>query len=634
MDFEINSLELFRGVFASAPAAMLIVTNAGTIVQANEKAAEVLKYPQKKLKGKSIDTLLSPAEYDSPIDQLIPKTAGSIKVNITPGKGPGLPGEVTFNSLPEGEYFLLTLQTSPLPEKNLSEEKFRLAVNAAPNGILIVDSSGKITFVNSTVEKYFGYSAAELIGMKVEMLIPKDMKKEHVKFRKQYLKSLESRPMGMGRELFGLRKNGTVFPLEIGLNPVVAAKGTEIIVVVVDITLRRKLEEEQKILDKRIQRSQKYESLSVLAGGIAHDFNNLLTGVLGNADLALLILPPESTVRDYISSIQKSALRAADLSKQMLAYSGQGNFIIQPLDLNKIIEEMTHLLRVSISNKTVINYKLYPGLPAVEGDVNQIRQIVMNLITNASEAIGDKSGIITINTGAMECDVQYLTELSLDKQLEPGIYVYLEIADTGCGMNKETQARIFDPFYTTKFSGRGLGLAAVEGIIRNHGGAIKVYSEINRGTTFKLLFPCSAREAVKFTEESVDFSKLKGEGKVLVIDDEDTVRALARKTLEGAGFQVITSNDGREGLKIFNELQHELTLILLDLVMPHLHGEQVFQKVHRARPEIPVIIMSGYHEQEISNRFTGRQIAGFIQKPLRPKILLQKILIALADQKN
>jgi signal transduction histidine kinase len=418
----------------------------------------------------------------------------------------------------------------------------------------------------------------------------------------------------------------------VGLNPIETAEGLEVLAVIADITQRKQMEARQKGLEAQIQQTQKLESLGVLAGGIAHDFNNILTGVLGSADLALLTMSAASPARHLLENIQTSAIRAADLCRQMLAYSGKGKFIIEALDLNEVIEEMSQLLHISISKKAVFNYNLYPDLPAVEGDATQIRQVVMNLITNASEAIGDKSGVITVTTGAMECDTQYLGELFLAEELVPGFYVYLEVADTGSGMDKETQKKIFDPFFTTKFSGRGLGLAAVLGIVRSHHGAIKVYSEKDRGTTFKILFPCSPKAPLKSLEEALVIESLNGQQAVLIIDDEDTVRAVARQTLELAGLTVLTAPDGREGVKLFEAKKEEIALVLLDLTMPHLSGEEVYRKIRRLRRSVPVIIISGYNEQELSGRFAGKGVAGSMQKPLRPRELLKTVKQVLAPK--
>ena len=525
----------------------------------------------------------------------------------------------------------INTQLSSSPGADISDEKFRLALEAAPSGIIMTDEAGRITLVNSQTERYFGYTSDELIGQQIEILLPTSLRKRHPTLRAAFLQKPESRPMGAGRDLVAVRKDGSEFPVEIGLNPIKTEKGIEVLAVVVDITQRKRLEEERSNLEKQLQQAQKLESLGNLAGGVAHDFNNILTGIIGNADLALLDLSPASSVRAYIENAQKAAIRAADLCKQMLAYSGKGRFLIQALDLNQAIEEISHLLQASISETAIISYNLYPDLPAIEADASQIHQVILNLVTNASEAIGDTSGVITITTALIDCDAQYLAETFLDDGLEQGAYVYLEVADTGCGMDKETQDKIFDPFYTTKFTGRGLGLAAVLGIVRGHKGAIEVNSEPGRGTAFRILFPCSHKEAVKASKEALNIESFQGKGKglainkVLVIDDEEGIRMVAQRTLERAGLQVITASDGREGLKVFEETKDELSLVILDLTMPHLNGEEALVEMRQINPDVPVILTSGYNEQEISTRFEGQELAGFIQKPFRPTVLLAMV---------
>ncbi|BCL63218.1 hypothetical protein DGMP_39110 [Desulfomarina profundi] len=264
-----------------------------------------------------------------------------------------------------------------------------------------------------------------------------------------------------------------------------------------DITEQIHAMEKKKAFEKQMLQVQKLESLGVLAGGIAHDFNNILTAVIGHCELAQQRLSTESPALENLRQINMAAGRAADLANQMLAYSGKGKFVIEPLDISGIISEMMHILSVSVSKKAILRYDLARDLPSVEADATQLRQIVMNLVINGSDAIGDENGVIAISTGVMECDRSYLQNVQLEADLSPGRYVFFEVADTGCGMTQETMLRIFEPFFSTKFTGRGLGMAAVLGIVRGHGGAIKIYSEVDKGSTFKVLLPSSTLVPVK-----------------------------------------------------------------------------------------------------------------------------------------
>ncbi|MFO0939339.1 MAG: response regulator [Pirellulales bacterium] len=278
---------------------------------------------------------------------------------------------------------------------------------------------------------------------------------------------------------------------------------------------------------------------------------------------------------------------------------------------------------MSISKKCVLKLHLLPSIPPIEADAVQLRQIIMNLIINASDAIGERSGVIALTTGMMYCDRAYLAETYLDENLPEGVYVFLEIADTGCGMSDETRARIFDPFFTTKASGRGLGLAAVLGIVRGHRGALRIYSEIGKGTTFKVALPATNLPAqLVRSAEQLD-STWRGEGTVLVVDDEEAVRSLVRFMLERMGFTVLTACDGREGVALFGSANAEIKLVIVDMTMPHLDGAETFRELRRIQSDVKAILTSGYNEQSAISQFAGKGLAGFIQKPFRFDELLE-----------
>jgi signal transduction histidine kinase/CheY-like chemotaxis protein len=398
-----------------------------------------------------------------------------------------------------------------------------------------------------------------------------------------------------------------------------------------DVTERHAIEAERQKLEAKVQQSQKLESLGLLAGGIAHDFNNLLTSILGNADLAKSELSPLTPARQSLEGIETAARRAADLCRQLLAYSGKGRFRIQPLDLRELVEEMGHLLTLSISKKAVLNFHFAQDLPAVEADATQVRQVVMNLILNASEAIADRSGVIAVSTGAAWCDEAYLKGTHAAEDIPAGTYVYLEVSDTGVGMDRETLAKVFDPFFSTKFTGRGLGLAAVLGIMRGHKGAIKIYSEPGKGTSFKLLFPASEHKALGMPGAGGPAPAWKSQGTVLVADDEETIRALARRILERAGFSVLLASDGREAVELFRREHARVRMVLLDLTMPHLDGEACYRELRQIDPTVKVVLSSGYNEQDVVNRFAGKGLAGFVQKPYTADELIAMVRQCLGE---
>jgi signal transduction histidine kinase/CheY-like chemotaxis protein len=408
---------------------------------------------------------------------------------------------------------------------------------------------------------------------------------------------------------------------------------------VTDLSERRRAEEDKLALERRVQHAQKLESLGVLAGGIAHDFNNILVAILGNADLALADLSPMSPVRGNLQEIQKATKRAAELANQMLAYSGKGRFVVEPIDPGKLIEEISHLLEISITKKAVLKLNFAENLPTFSGSVTQIRQIIMYLITNASLGIGESSGVIALSTGAMDCDRTYLDDVnnvlphSLDEQQPEGVYTYFEVADTGCGMDAEIIEKIFDPFFTTKLTGRGLGMSAVLGIVRGHKGVLKIDSQVGKGTTFRVFFPAnepSDNDVAVRRKDKAEVKDWRGSGTVLIVDDEETVCAVGKQILERMGFSVLMAPDGRAALKVFREHADEIVCVLLDLTMPHMDGKEAFRAMQRLHPGVRVILCSGYNEQDAIGRLTGIGLAGFIQKPFNMATLKEKLVEVLA----
>jgi signal transduction histidine kinase/CheY-like chemotaxis protein len=395
---------------------------------------------------------------------------------------------------------------------------------------------------------------------------------------------------------------------------------------VTDITELKESEEKRLKLEQKMQQAQKLESLGILAGGIAHDFNNLLMGVIGNTDIMLYELPENSSLKNKLLDIKKAAKRASELTNQMLAYSGRGSFIVEPININELVQEMSSFLESSISKKVDLIYVFHKNLPPVKGDATQIRQVVMNLIVNASESIGNESGKIQVITDIAEIDKSLIDNLAVNNGIEPGRYLSLEITDTGCGIEETKMKLIFDPFYTTKFTGRGLGLAAVLGIIRSHKGALNLKSKINEGTTFKLFLPISdsdkkAEPAPADSSTSVNGEKLN----ILVIDDEDYIRKLTTRMLKIAGHTSFTAGDGKAGIEIFRNTNKELSCVILDLTMPDIDGEDVLKELKKINPLVPVVISSGYSPDDITKRFRDNEIAGFLQKPYQLSELLEAV---------
>ncbi|MFH0946633.1 MAG: response regulator [Planctomycetota bacterium] len=339
-------------------------------------------------------------------------------------------------------------------------------------------------------------------------------------------------------------------------------------------------------------------------------------------------------MRNSILEIQVASKRAAEIADQMLAYSGKGLFVTEAIDLATLLRGMSHLLAVSISKKIEFRTQFAGDLPTIKGDITQLRQIILNLILNAAEAIGERTGVITLSTGLMKCDRAYLDaagKLIRAKNDQPppeGSYVYFEVSDTGSGMTAATMEKIFDPFFTTKFTGRGLGLAAAQGIVRGHRGVIEIQSEVGKGTTFKVLFPAGKRQrslGVVQAGGETEPEVWRGSGTVLFVDDVEEVRAAGQRMLEHIGFGVITAAGGQEAVEVLRQHADEIVCVLLDLTMPGLDGREAFQEMCRLHPDIPVILCSGYTEHSTAREFAGRGLAGFLKKPFDLRGLRRKL---------
>lgn len=506
-----------------------------------------------------------------------------------------------------------------------SESRFRSLVNNTLDMITVLAPDGTMLYESPSVKTILGHELDALVGRNcLDFIHPDDVPE----VKKHYANVLEH-PGAVSSVQFRFRHaNGSYIPLEVVASSFLDDPGIKGLVVNSrDITERMRMEEERHRIEIRMREVQKLESLGILAGGIAHDFNNLLMAILGNADLARHSLAPDAAARQNIEEIIHASHRASELCRQMLAYSGKGRFIVDFYDIADIVRGMGQMLEVSISKKASVRYALAPSLPAVEIDATQIRQVILNLITNASESLEDAAGIISISVDATEYTRQRLSDYYLGESLPEGRYVCIEVADTGCGMDAETRSRIFDPFYTTKFAGRGLGLAAVLGIIRGHKGAIKVQSTPGRGTTFSVLLPASNAAVISSAAHATPLEAHAGDGVVLFIDDEAVVRNVGSAMLARLGYRVVTAADGRKGLEVFREQGDRIACILLDLTMPDMGGEETFYELRRLRPDARIILSSGFDEQDVTHRFANCGLTGFIQKPYT----LTKLREALAS---
>lgn len=501
-----------------------------------------------------------------------------------------------------------------------SEQQYRSLVEHSPMPIF-VHRDGKFVYLNPAATRMHGaITAEELIGVRLIDLV-------HPDYRESFLRSLaHDAHVPFQTTLKLCRLDGEIIDVEATRIAVRFQGAPALLVICTDVTERNRIADSQRQLDIQVQHAQKLESLAALAGGIAHDFNNTLATILGNADLALMELPEITEQRLSIERIRAAACRASELTNQLLAYSGKGKFVVELVDLVELVKDTTPLLEVSVSPSISLRHDLSPNSPFVLGDVPQLRQLLVNLVTNAAEAIGDRAGEITISLRPSWMQTAYASDFSLNETLPPGAYTSIIVRDTGSGMDTQTRKRIFDPFFTTKFPGRGLGLAAVMGIVRGHGGAVKVYSEPDQGTTFEVLLPKAEgklKVAPSIVPRSVEEVPLGGT--VLVVDDEPEVRSVAERMLARSGYRVHSASDGLTALRVYEQHGPSIDVVLLDMMMPGLRGDEVLAKLRSMNPEVRVVLFSGYSEQDLSTHFDDQVPDAFVQKPFTVKKLLDAI---------
>jgi PAS domain S-box-containing protein len=514
-------------------------------------------------------------------------------------------------------------------------------LESVPDPAFAKDREGRYLYVNEATCRILGRSEDELLGRRAEDLFERDDADRLGEADERVLagETVESR-----HELESHEGNGSVTyqiiktPLRDDGGRIQGVAG-----IARDVSAFETAHQARRELEQKLLQAQKLESLSVMAGGIAHDFNNLLAAILGNAELALQVVRSDSSAHDCLQDIRDASLRAAELSKQMLAFSGRAAMTQRELRLNDELRSLKPLLESSISKKATLAYNLGPELPPLRGDPAQLRQLIVNLVTNASEALPDGQGVIRVKTELAYWDRVQLASTYVDDDLEPGDYVQILVTDDGCGMDEKTRAKLFEPFYSEKFVGRGLGMAAALGIVRGHRGAIEVRSTPNEGTTVTVALP-SAAGPDSDTDAAPSGTRRRQRARirtpvghsqdapiVLVVDDEPSVLSLAQRILSQAGYRILTASDGRAGLELLARFGDQVRLVLLDLTMPYLDGNETYRLMREAHPELAVILSSGYNQREVQERFTGTGLAGFIQKPYHPTRLLQTVARILGE---
>ncbi len=501
-----------------------------------------------------------------------------------------------------------------------SEKMVRALLESASQAILGVNQEGRILLANARTAEIFGYDRDELLGKTIEALVPEGARGAHVHDREDYFAKPRVRPMGMGLDLAGRRKDGSEFPVEISLSYVEAEGETFAIAFVTDITARKRLEDQ-------LLCAQKMEAVGRLAGGVAHDFNNMLTIIAGYNRMMLDQISTLDPMRGYAEEILKASDRAAALTNQLLAFSRRQ--VMQPkvISVNTLMSEAEKMLRRLIGEDVVLQVKLQPELWNIRADPGQIEQVIFNLVINARDALS-QGGRITVETSNIKLDKNYAkTHLGV----HPGPYVMIAVSDNGMGMDAETKNHIFEPFFTTKQKGKGtgLGLSTVYGIVKQSEGDIWVYSEPGKGTAFKIYFPRTGESAEPAAGPADTAAR--GTETILVIEDEVGVRKLVCELLRRQGYTVIEANSGEEALRMSDNGQSAIHLLLTDVVMPDMSGRQIAERLMEARPEMKVLYMSGYTASTIVHHGVLEPELSFISKPFTQESLMAKVREVLED---
>ena len=527
--------------------------------------------------------------------------------------------ELRFMPVPMGVCILsLDVTDNKVAERKRveSEDMFRELFRASPDGIILVSHEGEILLSNAEADRIFGYDGDGLAGRSVDDLLPAALRSAHAGLRHSYAASPAKRAMGQGRELRGRRRDGSEFPVSVSLGAFSFRGRPSVLSVVRDISARRSLEDQ-------LRQVQKMEAVGRLAAGIAHDFNNMLSVILSYASLASDNLPVGDPLRDDLREIEMAGQRASELTGQLLAFGRKQPLQPRVIDLNAILARVGNMLGRLLGEQIEMRTIAAVPLWSVKADPSQIEQVIMNLAVNARDAM-PAGGKLTIETANVQLDQSYV---STHLGTRVGPHVMLAVSDTGVGIDRALHDRIFEPFFTTKEVGKGtgLGLATVFGIVQQSGGSIWLYSELGQGTTFKVYLPRVEHVDAPAPVEVVTVSGVRASETILLVEDEDQVRQVTEQILRRNGYRVLTAESPAEALVVSGQYQGRIHLLLTDVVMPGMNGRQLAGELAPSRPGMRVLFMSGYTDNAIVHHGILDEGVSFLQKPLRPDVLLRKV---------
>ncbi|HEV8358268.1 MAG TPA: PAS domain S-box protein [Gemmatimonadales bacterium] len=623
-----------RAAVESAPAGLIMTDAAGRMVLVNRETERLFGYPREELLGQSIEILVPErfrgqfpgfrAEFLS--DPKVRTMGAGRELFARRKDGTEVPVDVGLTPVATAEGMFVLGTVVDQSARKRAEDRFRAAVESSPNGMVMVDGTGRILLVNREVERLFGYSRDELIGRSIEALVPERFRGRHPGFRAAFFSTPQARSMGAGRELFGLRKDGVEVPVEIGLNPIETEEGLFVLSSIVDISARKWAEEERQRLEEQLRQAHKMEAIGTLAGGIAHDFNNLLGAIVGYAELLRPQLRHQSGALADLEEILKAAQRGRELIERILAFSRRQSPNRMPLDLRHTVHEVQQLLRATIPTTVELRLNLPPTPQQVSADETSIHQVVMNLANNAVQAMPE-GGVLDIGLEGI-----YVRDsvARANPDLHEGLYALLTIRDSGGGIPPAVRDRVFEPFFTTKGpgSGSGLGLAVVHAIMHDLQGTVALESEVGRGTAVRCFFPALETEQLSALVEETAVPPGSGE-RVLFLDDEPALAQVGSRRLGSLHYQVTEETDPLAALERFRSDPAGFDLIITDFTMPRMTGLDFAEAAVRIRADIPILMATGFVEEIPESRLIAAGVRSVLRKPLTMEQLSRAVREAL-----